>query len=155
MQPAFTLEREPPVWRQVATLVVLFLGGGVGGVLLAERLAPDSIVAAAAGLFALPFTFAIGLRLWLGTGLLLAIVHRLRGRTFERQPGEVLIPGGAFVFVPLAVAFNGAAGLVVAIAGSSIGWVATLVLYPTLGAVYGSACWRLARAGYIPMPHEG
>jgi hypothetical protein len=153
MQPAVTLEREPPVWRQLATLTVLFLGGGAGGVLLAEHLAPDSIVAAAAGLFALPFTFALGLQLWLGTGLLLAIVHRLRGRTFEKQPGELLIPGGAFVFVPLAVALNGAAGLVVAIAGSSIGWLATLLLYPTLGGLYGMACRRLARAGYIPMPH--
>lgn len=153
MQPAITLEREPPIWRQIATLIVLFLGSGVGGALVAERLAPDSIVASAAGLFALPFTFAIGLQLWLGTGLLLAIVHRLRGRKFDKQPGERLIPGGAFVFVPLAVAFNGAAGLVVAIAGSSIGWVATLVLYVTLGALYGTACWRLARAGYIPMPH--
>lgn len=153
MQPAITLEREPPVWRQIATLIVLFLGSGVGGALVAERLAPDSIVASAAGLFALPFTFAVGLQLWLGTGLLLAIVHRLRGRKFDTQPGERLIPGGAFVFVPLAVAFNGAAGLVVAIAGSSIGWVATLVLYLTLGALYGTACWRLARAGYIPMPH--
>lgn len=153
MQPAITLEREPPIWRQIATLIVLFLGSGVGGALVAERLAPDSIVASAAELFALPFTFAIGLQLWLGTGLLLAIVHRLRGRKFDKQPGERLIPGGAFVFVPLAVAFNGAAGLVVAIAGSSIGWVATLVLYVTLGALYGTACWRLARAGYIPMPH--
>lgn len=153
MQPAITLEREPPVWRQVATLVVLFLGGGVGGVLLAERLAPDSIIAAAAGLFALPFTFAIGLQLWLGTGLLLAIVHRLRGRQFSRRPGQLLIPAGAFVFVPLAVALNGAAGIVLALAGSSIGWFATLLLYPALGGLYGTACWRLARAGYIPLPH--
>jgi hypothetical protein len=153
MQPAVTLEREPPVWRQVAALVVLFLGGGVAGVTLAERLAPDSIVAAAAGMFALPLTFAVGLQLWLGTGLLLAIVHRLRGRRFMKQPGERLIPAGGFVFVPLAVAFNGAAGLVVAIAGSSIGWLATLLLYPALGVLYGIACWRLARGGYIPMPH--
>ena len=153
MQPAITLEREPPVWRQVAALIVLFLGGGVAGATLAERLAPGSIVAAAAGLFALPLTFAVGLQLWLGTGLLLAIVHRLRGRRFTRKPGERLIPAGAFVFVPLAVAFNGAAGLVVAVAGSSIGWLATLLLYPALGALYGAACWRLARAGYLPFPN--
>jgi hypothetical protein len=153
MQPAITLEREPPVWRQVATVVVLFLGSGAGGVLLAECLAPDSIVAAAAGFFALPLTFALGLQLWLGTGLLLAIVHRLRGRKFEKRPGDLLIPGGAFVFVPLAVAFNGAAGIVVALVGSSIGWLATMLIYPMLGGLYGTACWRLARAGYIPMPH--
>ena len=153
MQPAITLEREPPIWHQLATVLVLFLGSGAVGGLLAEYLAPDSIVASAAGFFALPLTFALGLQLWLGTGLLLAIVHRLRGRKFDTRPGELLIPGGAFVFVPLAVAFNGAAGVVVAIAGSWIGWLATLLLYLTLGGLYGTACWRLARAGYLPLPH--
>jgi hypothetical protein len=64
------------------------------------------------------------------------------------------IPAGSIVFVPVSVAFVGAAGLLIGILGSSLGILATLGLYVLLGFGYGTLCWLAARSGYLPFPIE-
>jgi hypothetical protein len=142
------------VWHQVATLVLLFLGGGAAGVGLSRYLTASSIVAQFVGLFAFPMAFVIGLQAWLG----LAIGHALWRTAVHgpARPGEARteIPGGSIVFVPVSVAIVGFAGLVIGLVGSSLGILATLGLYVLLGFGYGLVCWLAARAGYLPFPSE-
>jgi hypothetical protein len=148
--------REPvSVWLQVLVLIVLFFGGGSFGVWLAVRLAPESILAQFVGLFSFSFPFAVGLQLWLGAAILIEI-WRLIGRRGRRLPPEErsATPPGAFVFVPTCGLYITASGLLIGLFGSSLGVMATTVLYLLLGVGYGVACWLFARAGYLPVPQE-
>jgi hypothetical protein len=54
----------------------------------------------------------------------------------------------------LGMALVGGAGLIIGIFGSSLGVLATIALYLTLGVSYGTACWLYARNGYLPFPQE-
>jgi hypothetical protein len=142
------------LWTQVTVLAVLFLGGGVAGAQLATRLAPDSLLAPFVGLFSLSFPFVVGMHLWLGLAILgalwrLVTRRRLRGNF---APGEV--PPGSFAFVPTCVVLSGGAGFLMALFGTSLGFVRTIGLYLLIGLTYGMACWLMARSGYLPFPEE-
>ena len=67
-------------------------------------------------------------------------------------PGE--IPGGSIVFVPTALVVFGVAGLLMGVFGSSFGVILMVGLYLAVGLAYGTACWLLARSGYLPFPQE-
>jgi hypothetical protein len=58
------------------------------------------------------------------------------------------------VFLPISVALVGFAGLLIGILGSPLGLLATVGLYLLLGGFFGTACWLLARSGYLPFPRE-
>lgn len=134
----------------------LFFGGGIGGVGLATWLAPDSILAHFVGLLALPIAFITGMQLWLGFALISALaygVRRLLGRV-DKAPssmaGDRGVPPGSYSFLLTSVAVSVAAGVVMAIVATRIGFFATLLTYVLLGLVYGLTCWLLARAGFLP-----
>ena len=153
--PPPVLADDPPPrspWLQALAIAVLFLGGGVGGSLVATALVPDSDVAALAGLFTFPVAFAVGMPCWLGLALITALWGRVRQGPRKPRPHE--IPGGSIAFIPVSIAVASLAGLVIGLAGSRIGFLATAASYPVLGAAYGIACWRLARSGYLPFPAE-
>lgn len=154
------MPRTPSPLATVAALLVLFLGGGVVGVELAERLAPGSWLAQAVSLFALPFAFAAGLQAWYGLALFLLVPRLVRwlvaGRPV-RDPNAVVgtpsIPG-SFVFVPISSVAGGIAGLVTGLASPTHpAWVVTLA-YWLLGTVHGLAAWRLARRGVLLPPES-
>lgn len=152
--PPVTAVDPPPrsPWLQAAAMAILFLGGGIAGSLLATALAPESWLAAFAGLFAFPLAFAAGMPCWLGLALLTAAWGLVRRGPRKTRPHE--IPGGSIAFVPVAIGIAGAAGVVIGLCGSRLGFIATVALYLLLGITYGAACWRLARAGYLPFPVE-
>jgi hypothetical protein len=148
-------ERAHPVrsgWLQALALTVLFLGGGVAGSGIAQRLAPDSIVAAFVGLFTFAVPFVVGLHLWLGLAIGIALWrlarHGRRGLSDTPSP----VPPGSAVFVPVCTLLVGGAGLLVGVFGSSLGVVTTVGLYLLLGLGYGTVCWLCARSGYLPFP---
>jgi hypothetical protein len=153
--PMDRAEDPPPrsPWRQALTIAILFFGCGVAGSLLASALSPDCLAGAFIGAFAFPVAFAAGMPCWLGLALLTALWGRVRHGPRKPRPHE--IPGGSVAFVPVSVAVVGAAGLVVALCDSRLGFAATAALYLLLGAVYGVACWQLARRGFLPFPVEG
>ena len=145
----------PSVALQVVALAVLFLGGGVAGDWLATRLAPDSFVARFFGLFALPLAFASGLQSWVGFAIAIALWRTItRGPATPEERRAQRVPSGSIVFVPIAVGFGGAAGLMIGLLGSAVGLLLTLGVYLLLGLGYGTACWLCARAGYLPFPTE-
>jgi hypothetical protein len=136
-------------------MAILFLGGGVAGLGIARAVAPGSFVAEFFGTFALPLSFGIGMQAWLGTALVTEAWRTIR-RGFRplAKTGEVRIPPGSLVFVPVSVLLVGGAGLPIAVFGSSLGLLTTIALYLTLGVAYGVACWLYARNGYLPFPQE-
>ena len=144
------------VWAQVFVLALLFLGGGAAGVGLARALAPQSWAAQFVGLFSLSLPFAIGMNAWLGLALVTEAWRAIAGRRPRPDASTIdaPIPAGSFAFVPVCVVMVGLAGVLIAIAGSSLGALATIALYVTLGLLYGIACWLYARNGYLPFPHE-
>jgi hypothetical protein len=145
------------VAHQVTALTLLFLGGGAVGARLAAWLVPESIAAQFFGMFVLPMAFATGLQSWLGSAVAMALwrtVTRGPATAAERHVERSGVPGGSFVFVPIALAFAAAAGLLVGMLGAAGGLVPTLIAYGVLGLGYGIACWRCARSGYLPFPQE-
>ncbi|HZI82045.1 MAG TPA: hypothetical protein VFD69_21150 [Vicinamibacterales bacterium] len=145
----------PGVWTQVFVLALLFLGGGVGGLGIARSVAPGSFAAEFFGMFAFPLSFGIGMQVWLGMALVTEAWRTIRrGFRPAAKQGEVRIPPGSFAFVPTSVLLVGSAGLPIALFGSSLGALATIALYLTLGLFYGTACWLYARNGYLPFPQE-
>jgi hypothetical protein len=147
--------RQRSVWIQAAILAVAFFGGGAAGVGLSGRLAPDSAIAQFVGLFTFPMPFVVGMQLWLGVALITAVWRLLRGRSLAAAAAiRAGVPPGSIVFLPISVALVGFAGLLIGILGSPLGLLATVGLYLLLGGFFGTACWLLARSGYLPFPRE-
>ena len=140
---------------QAFVLALLFIGGGVAGLGIARVVAPGSFAAEFFGMFAFPLSFGIGLQTWLGAALITETWRTIRrgGRRAD-DSGDVRIPPGSIVFVPVSLGIVGAAGLPIALFGSSIGPLATIALYPMLGLFYGVTCWLYAKNGYLPIPQE-
>ena len=140
-------------------IALLFLGGGVFGVELAEIMAPDSILAQFVGLFLLPLSFAIGMQLWLGFALLMAIGHLIvyvfrKKKSVSQQPATPFTaPPGAFVFLPVSLFLSVAAGILTAIV-SSLNFFLVFFVYICVGAIYGTVVWMIARSGYLPLPES-
>ena len=143
-----------PVWVQVLVLAVLFLGGGAAGVELSRRLAAQSFLAQFVGLFSFAVAFVAGLHAWLGLAIGVGLWRLAARRPVSGRAAESRIPGGSIAFVPVCVAMVGFAGLLIGIAGSSLGVIATVGLYLILGLTYGIACWLCATSGYLPFPQE-
>jgi hypothetical protein len=140
---------------QVTVVAILFLGGGFAGVGIARFVAPGSLAAEFIGLFSLSLPFAVGMQAWLGLALVTAAWRAIRRR--ERaaaSAGEASIPPGSFAFVPTCIVLVGSAGVLIALVGSTVGALATIALYLTLGLLYGTACWLYAKNGYLPFPQE-
>jgi hypothetical protein len=143
------------VWAQVAVVAILFLGGGFAGLGIARFVAPGSLTAEFIGLFSLSLPFAIGMQAWLGLAVVTAAWRAIRRRgQAAASANDARIPPGSFAFVPTCVLLVGMAGVLMALLGSSIGTLATIALYLTLGALYGTACWLYAKNGYLPFPQE-
>jgi hypothetical protein len=141
------------VWAQVAVVAILFLGGGFAGLGIARFIAPGSLTAEVIGLFSLSLPFAIGMQAWLGLAVVTAAWRAIRRRG-QASANDAPIPPGSFAFVPTCVLLVGIAGVLIALLGSSIGALATIALYLTIGALYGTACWLYAKNGYLPFPLE-
>lgn len=147
-------------WITVPLIMLLFLGGGMLGLRLAEQVAPESGIAAFAGLFMLPMAFAAGLQLWLGFALVAAIGYLMRHllRLARRAPASAerivpaMIPPGSFAFLPCGLVCGGAAGLVTGFVASEAGFLMVLFAYLGVGCAYGLLCWQLARNGWLPFP---
>lgn len=145
-------ETRRSVWLQVAALAAVFLGGGFAGARLSIALAPESLLAPFVGLFTFALPFIVGMHLWLGLAVIIA-VWRLIRRVPDRA-AITQIPSGSFVFVPTSLLIVTLAGVLVGILGSTLGFFATVALYALLGVLYGTACWQLASRGYLPFPAE-
>jgi hypothetical protein len=157
--PTEPVQRSP--WITFPLTILLFMGSGIAGTLLAEALAPDSILAGFLGLFTLPLAFLLGMYLWLGLAILAAIgrlfrwlLGRRRGLQSDRSVLPSQIPPGSFAFVPASVVLSGFSGFFIALVSTTLGFLATLGLYVGVGLVYGLACWLLARTGYLPHLEE-
>lgn len=148
------IERRP-VWAVVLAYVLLFLGGGLGGLGLNELLAPGSFVAAFIGLFTFPLVFAFGMQIWFGWALfrmLPFLLRHLRGLPVER-PKWPAIPG-SFVFFLLGSILGPLAGAVTALLPGTPHRLLAAAVWTGAGVAYGFACWRLAYAGYLMPPEE-
>jgi hypothetical protein len=155
-----SMREQRTAWITIPLLFLLFLGGAVLGMSLAERLAPESFVAAFVGLFMLPLAFILGMQFWLGLALLGAIGHglryllgRARGST-ARLPrtASSTIPPGSVAFFPIAALSGGVGGLITASVASRAGFLAVVLTYSVIGMAYGLLCWQLARRGWLPFP---
>ncbi|MDJ0946123.1 MAG: hypothetical protein QNJ30_21965 [Kiloniellales bacterium] len=167
-------------WARFGAIAAMFTAAPAVGYLLALVAGPGSDFAVAAGAIALLLTLGLGYALWssytkavlvhgvfgglIGAGLRFlfsrdrkdlesakkslaeAFTDRERALEISRK-----IRGKAAVFLWLGLGFGLCAGLVVAIAGSALGFGATLGLYGASGALYGFVLSRLGRAGYILM----
>jgi hypothetical protein len=144
-----------PIALTFPILAVLFLGGGIAGLVYAQRIAPDSGLAVFAGVLALPAAFVAGMQLWLGLALFAVFAGSARrllgGRPQARPPVNVVPPGAiAFVFTSLATCLL--AGLVLGAVATSGGFLSTFATVFSVGVVYGVLCWLLARNGFLPFP---
>jgi hypothetical protein len=147
----------------IASLVVLFLGGGVIGVTLAELFAPGSWIASFVGLFALPLAFGVGLQLWYGFALLSLIprlIGRLRGAPAvavstakQATSATPAIPGG-FVFLPVSSGAGFVAGAVTGVLSPTHSAWLVLLAYWAVGTTHGVLSWQLARRGYLVPPES-
>lgn len=144
-----------PAWAVILSFVLLFLGGGTGGVGLNELLAPGSFVGAWIGLFTFPLVFAFGMQIWFGWALfrmLPLLIRYLRGLPVER-PQWPAIPG-SFVFFLLGSTMGPAAGIATALLPGTPGRLLAVAVWSAAGVAYGLVCWRLAHAGYLMPPEE-
>lgn len=145
---------------QFLLVLLLFLGGGLCGSLLSRYFAPASVAAAFAGFFMMPFSFLMGLQLWLGLAIFHAIwifLKRLvlKQELFDRSRAvQEMIPSGTFVFLPVSIVVCTTAGALSGIFSDRSGFVLTTLAYLVIGSIYGTAAWQLAKRGYLPFPAE-
>lgn len=147
--PSDSASPSHPFWLQVIALVITFLGGGLGGVVLAIHLAPETPFVAVIGMFSFAFPFLVGMQLWLGFAIFITVWRFVR-RASEPSAGNQ-IPSGSIVFLPTSVVLVTFAGMFVGI-WSETGFLSTVMLYALLGSLYGTVCWLLARSGFLPFP---
>ena len=165
-------------WTRFGVLAGMFLGAIAIGSGLAALAGPGSDLVIAVGCGALVLTLFLGYQLWSGyakgllfkgffggllkglfrflftrqkkdleaakTSLMEALADRQRALEISRK-----IRRRASIFVWLGLFFGLLAGLIVAIAGSTLGFFATLGLYGAVGFGYGLALCRLGRAGCL------
>jgi hypothetical protein len=148
-------------WVTAPIVLGLFFGGGYLGGLLANSLAPHSVIAEFVGFFAFPVSFFIGIMGWLGTAVIGALPKLVRlNRHKDRSSGQgkglagSAIPPGSFAFVPAALIPCTLCGLVVGALSTTLSFIVVVFLYFVLGLGYGAACWKLARSGFLPFPEE-
>jgi hypothetical protein len=139
-------------------MTAIVFGGAIAGLLFATMLAPELPFAAWLGLCSLPLAFIIGAHLWLGFAMLRMLAHCLRasGQASKHRPKPTVtqssaIPPGSVAFVFTSLGISTLTGFILAIAPNRMGFLPTLLAFLLLGAIYGSACYLLARNGYLPV----
>jgi hypothetical protein len=146
----------PSPWLTMPVFFGLFFGGGYLGIRVSRLLAPDSGLAELVSFLTLPAAFVIGLVAWAGASIPGA-VRRLARRSnpsLQKADFKPGIPPGSFAFVPAALVTSLVSGAIIGVLSPRLGFVWVLCLYAVLGLGYGAACWRLARAGYLPFPKD-
>jgi hypothetical protein len=143
----------PPVLGFIASLLVLFLGGGAIGSWLGDLLAPGSWVAQAVSFFALPVAFAAGLQAWYGVAIIGMVFRLLRWSVTAGAPPPTTrgIPGG-FVFVPISSTAGIIAGLITGLVSPTHSTLFVVLVYWCVGTAHGLSAWLLARAGWLVPP---
>lgn len=152
----------PKHWSITAPIfLVLFFGGSFAGEQLAGILAPDSLLAKAIGLFALPISMTLGLISWLGTASLIALKRRMtrkdqrpKGQKEEYSWGKTTIPPGSRAFAIASIIPCVIVGALVGLLSTEYGFVRSFLSYVGMGIAYGWLCWKAAENGYLPFPNE-
>ena len=145
---------------------LLFGGMGVG-VLLAQILAPGSLLAEAVGFLVLPLCLGAGMSAWHAAATA-AVSRRLLGSIFQAARGKDLheaveenlsdlrgqqIPGTG-VFLPSSFLISAGAGALIGVLPASIGFLAAFAVLTLTGLCYGVLLRHLARAGILPLPDD-
>jgi hypothetical protein len=152
-----------------ALLATLLFGGMEVGLLLAEYLAPDSLVGQFVGFFMLPLSLGVGMTVWYWTAFgafLLRILPPLRRKrpiteadfreTFRGVISGMAkqVPPGCFLFVPVSTGISLLAGVAIGLIPSSAGLLRCIALTTLAGFVYGIMLWQLTKRGVIPIPED-
>ncbi len=167
-------------WARFGAIAAMFFTALGAGYVLALAAGAESDLAVAAGAIALLLTLGLGYAAW-SSYTKAVLVHGVFGglisagfrflfsrdrkdlETAKKSLAEAFtdreralqisrrIRGKAAVFLWFGLGFGLLAGLAVALAGSALGFGATLGLYGGAGALYGFVLSRLGRAGYILM----
>lgn len=154
-------EKLPSPLFTVPIFFGLFFGGGYLGIQVSRILAPDSGIAEFVSFLTLPAAFIIGLGAWAGAAIpgavrrfVLLVLQRHRSPSVMGNGPKATIPPGSSAFIPAALVTCLAAGTVVGVISTRLGFGWVLCLYAGLGLGYGVACWQLARTGYLAFPRE-
>ena len=145
-----------PVLAALVSAAVLFSSAFLGSA-LAERMAPDSSIAAILGFVMLPAAFLVGLQIWIGAAIIAFVFGRLSNNARckrDRQPikkreGCRETRAGAFVFAIICPLATAIAGFLTALLSNSHGFFTILGTYILVGGIFGVAVWILAKYGYI------
>ena len=155
------MNKLPSLWLTVPLFFGLFFGGGYLGIQVSRLLAPDSGLAEFVSFLTLPAAFFIGIVAWAGAAIPSAVrrfaslaLKMDRATSIMGKDSKATIPPGSFAFVPAALVVCLVAGTIVGALSPRWGFGWVLCLYTGLGLGYGSACWALARTGYLPFPRE-
>jgi hypothetical protein len=134
-----------------------FAGGPALGCFVADWAAPGSELAQLVSPLAFTLAFVGGLMLWLGIGVLSVVsgaLYRLvRGHRHWRlrsPSATAFVPPGYGLFLPLALGFGLAAGVVAGLVPQAISFWLSCAAHLIAGAAYGGALRALARHGYLP-----
>ena len=142
------------------SVLACFAGGPVLGVAVAHWAAPGSELAQFVSPLAFALSFAGGLVLWFGVGVVTVVGRglprllsgrRRRART-AAPPAAATIPPGHGSFLPLALAFGLLAGIVAGSVPQASSFWFSCAAHLVAGAAYGTALRALARRGYLPFP---
>ncbi len=147
----------PSPIRQLLLFLGLLFASIVGGALLSDYFAPGSHLARLLGLLSLVVPLLVGMLLWLGVTILVAVWRILRRglrTSSSASPRPCEIPPGSSIFLPTSVLIVGMTGLLVGALGSTRPFLVTFAAYVLVGLAHGLTCWALARHGYLPFPHD-
>lgn len=151
------MRNQPSLAAVVLVLGLALVGGAGAGLALARWAAPGVPLAAFVSFVLLPAALVVGFHTWLGAAILV-LLSRLLRRGGERRargaPGSLLVPPGAWTFVPVATLIGAAGGAVVGLAFAQVGFLRSLAAYTVAGAGYGTLLWRCALRGYLPFPES-
>ncbi len=147
--------------RRPASLQLLavfggFLVGPAAALALAATLTPGSAVVATVAVPAFALIFAGGSVVWLGLGIVGAVLDLVRhavlraprGSEGHARSGQV-VPPGYSAFLVGGVLMGGATG-VLAFLVTPLTFVSASLAWTALGGGYGALLWAAARQGFLP-----
>jgi len=140
------------------SVAVMFLGGGVLGLGLAEWRAPTSWVSHFVSLFVLPLSYIASLVVWQGFFIiwgLLRLLFKLLKRTSPRMSHEQALQHlrrKALIMLPVAPVLCTPVGVVVGLSGGAL--LSTTAIYFATGALYAGVMYGLAQKDLLPLLEE-